>query len=81
MARFRLYVPQEERVIQPEPRRTHDRVWIAIGLLAWIVALGVGLALSPAPWASEDPTWFWVCVVGIAGGLVLLVVALRYGRR
>lgn len=57
----------------PAPVKTDDRKVVLVGLVLWIVALGVMLALLPQLQSSGLVWLLWTVVVGFGLGLVLLV--------
>ena len=70
---MRLFIKDSERRPDPAPVKTDDRKVVLVGLVGWIIALAVMLALLPQ---LEDSglVWLpWTVVVGFGLGLVLLV--------
>jgi hypothetical protein len=51
---------------EPAPLQTNDVLGIAMGTVAWAVAL-VALLLYGLP--ARDQWWLWVCVAGMGLGL------------
>lgn len=74
---MRLYVKDSERRPDPEPLKTDDRKVVLVGLVGWIVALGVMLLLLPQLQESGLVWVLWSVVCGLGLGLVLLVVTAR----
>jgi hypothetical protein len=74
---MRLYVKDSERRPDPEPLKTDDRKVVLVGLVGWIVALGVMLLLLPQLQESGLVWVLWTVVCGLGLGLVLLVVTAR----
>jgi hypothetical protein len=69
----RLFIKDSERRPDPAPVKTDDRKVVLVGLVLWIVALGVMLALLPQLQSSGLVWLLWTVVVGFGLGLVLLV--------
>jgi FtsH-binding integral membrane protein len=69
----RLFIKDSERRPDPAPVKTDDRKVVLVGLVLWIIALGVMLALLPQLQASGLVWLLWTVVVGFGLGLVLLV--------
>ena len=70
---MRLFIKDSERRPDPAPVKTDDRKVVLVGLVGWIVALAVMLALL-AQLESSGLVWLlWTVVVGFGLGLVLLV--------
>jgi FtsH-binding integral membrane protein len=70
---MRLFIKDSERRPDPAPVKTDDRKVVLVGLVLWIVALGVMLALLPQLQESGLVWLLWTVVVGFGLGLVLLV--------
>lgn len=70
---MRLFIKDSERRPDPAPVKTDDRKVVLVGLVLWIVALGVMLALLPQLQESGRVWLLWTVVVGFGLGLVLLV--------
>ena len=70
---MRLFIKDSERRPDPAPLKTDDRKVVLVGLVGWIVALGVMLALLPQVEESGLLWLLWTVVVGFGLGLVLLV--------
>jgi FtsH-binding integral membrane protein len=70
---MRLFIKDSERRPDPAPVKTDDRKVVLVGLVLWIVALGVMLALLPQLQSSGLVWLLWTVVVGFGLGLVLLV--------
>jgi FtsH-binding integral membrane protein len=70
---MRLFIKDSERRPDPAPVKTDDRKVVLVGLVLWIVALGVMLALLPQLQESDLVWLLWTVVVGFGLGLVLLV--------
>ena len=74
---MRLWLKDSERRPDPEPVTTDGRKAMLVGLALWLVALVV-LLLFPGPLAAAGSQWWlWTCVVGLALGLVGIVVTHR----
>jgi FtsH-binding integral membrane protein len=69
----RLFIKDSERRPDPAPVKTDDRKVVLVGLVLWIIALGVMLILLPQLQASGLVWLLWTVVVGFGLGLVLLV--------
>jgi FtsH-binding integral membrane protein len=69
----RLFIKDSERRPDPAPVKTDDRKVVLVGLVLWIIALGVMLALLPQVEESGLLWLLWTVVVGFGLGLVLLV--------
>ena len=70
---MRLFIKDSERRPDPAPLKTDDRKVVLVGLVLWIVALGVMIALLPQL-QSSGLVWLLSTVVGgLVLGLVLLV--------
>jgi len=69
----RFYVKDSERRPDPAPVKTDDRKVVLVGLVLWIVALGVMLLLLPQLQESGVVWLLWTVVAGLVLGLVLLV--------
>lgn len=51
---------------------------VALGTIAWTVALGVLLVFFREPLAEADASWWiWVCAVGVGLGLLGLLYVTR----
>ena len=74
---MRLYIKDSERRPAPAPVKTDDRKVVLTGLVLWIVALGVMLALLPQLQASGLVWLLWTVVGGLVLGLGLLVYTAR----
>lgn len=74
---MRLFIKDSERRPDPAPLKTDDRKVVLVGLVLWIVALGVMLALLPQLQESGLVWLLWTVVGGLVLGLVLLVVTAR----
>ncbi|MGB3911250.1 MAG: DUF2530 domain-containing protein [Pseudolysinimonas sp.] len=70
---MRLFIKDSERRPDPAPVKTDDRKVVLVGLVLWIIALGVMLALLPQVEESGLLWLLWTVVVGFGLGLVLLV--------
>ena len=53
----------------------------ALALLMGLIFAGQGANLIPGSFMTGDPTWLVIGIILAAVGAVLLVVALRRGRR
>jgi FtsH-binding integral membrane protein len=69
----RIFIKDSERRPDPAPVKTDDRKVVLVGLVLWIIALGVMLALLPQLQQSDLVWLLWTVVVGFGLGLVLLV--------
>ncbi len=74
---MRLYIKDSERRPDPAPVKTDDRKVVLTGLVLWIVALGVMLALLPQLQSSGLVWLLWTVVGGLVLGLGLLVYTAR----
>jgi FtsH-binding integral membrane protein len=73
----RLFIKDSERRPDPAPVKTDDRKVVLVGLVLWIVALGVMLVLL-AQLQSSGLVWLlWTVVGGLVLGLGLLVYTAR----
>ena len=70
---MRLFIKDSERRPDPAPVKTDDRKVVLVGLVGWIIALAVMLALLPQLEESGLLWLLWTVVVGFGLGLVLLV--------
>lgn len=70
---MRLFIKDSERRPDPAPVKTDDRKVVLVGLVGWIIALAVMLALLPQLEDSGLLWLLWTVVVGFGLGLVLLV--------
>ena len=73
----RLFIKDSERRPDPAPVKTDDRKVVLVGLVLWIVALGVMLALLPQVLDSGLDWLLWTVVGGLVLGLGLLVYTAR----
>lgn len=74
---MRWYVRESERRPDPPPVKTDDRKVILVGMVLWLVALGVLLVFLSAVVEAGHVRWLWTVLVGLGLGLVLLVFAHR----
>lgn len=74
---MRLFLKDSERRPDPAPVTTDDRKVVLTGLVLWIVALGVMLALLPQLQSSGLVWLLWTVVGGLVLGLGLLVYTAR----
>lgn len=74
---MRWYVKESERRPDPPPVKTDDRKVILVGMVLWLVALGVLLVFLSAIVEAGLVRWLWTAVVGLGLGLILLVFAHR----
>ena len=74
---MRLFIKDSDRRPDPAPVKTDDRKVVLVGLVLWIVALGVMLVLLPQLQESGLVWLLWTVVVGLGLGLVLLVYTSR----
>ncbi|WP_400995838.1 DUF2530 domain-containing protein [Agromyces sp. GXQ0307] len=78
---MRLWLSESERRPDPEPVRADARKALLAGTIGWLVALGFALAFSGAL-ADGGLGWFVsAAAVGVALGLVGLVVVQVRRRR
>lgn len=70
---MRLFIKDSERRPDPAPLKTDDRKVVLVGLVLWIIALGVMIALVPQLQDSGLVWLLWTVVGGLVLGLVLLV--------
>jgi len=74
---MRLWLKDSERRPDPEPAKTDDRKAMLVGLALWLVGLVV-LLLFLGPLVAAGLTgWLWTCVIGLALGLLGLIVTHR----
>jgi len=73
----RLFIKDSERRPDPAPVKTDDRKVVLVGLVLWIVALGVMLVLLAQLQASGLVWLLWTVVGGLVLGLGLLVYTAR----
>ena len=74
---MRLFIKDSERRADPAPLKTDDRKVVLVGLVLWIVALGVMLALLSQLQDSGLVWLLWTVVGGLVLGLGLLVYTAR----
>lgn len=74
---MRFFIKDSERRPDPAPVKTDDRKVVLVGLVGWIVALGVMLLLLPQLQESGLVWVLWTVVAGLGLGLVLLVFTAR----
>lgn len=74
---MRWYIRDSERRPDPAPVPTDDRKVILVGIVLWLIALGVMLVVLSAVVEAGRVGWLWTTLVGIGLGLVLLVFAHR----
>ncbi|TBN57589.1 DUF2530 domain-containing protein [Glaciihabitans arcticus] len=77
---MRLWLKDSERRDDPIPAKTDDRLAVAVGLIAWVVA-GVVVLVVSNPFAGGNAIVAWTCVAGVALGLVGLAYTGRRHRR
>jgi hypothetical protein len=70
---MRLFIKDSERRPDPAPLKTDDRKVVLVGLVLWIIALGVMIALLSQLQSSGLVWLLWTVVGGLVLGLVLLV--------
>jgi hypothetical protein len=73
----RLFIKDSDRRPDPAPVKTDDRKVVLVGLVLWIVALGVMLVLLPQLQESGLVWLLWTVVGGLVLGLGLLVYTAR----
>jgi hypothetical protein len=73
----RLFLKDSERRPDPAPVKTDDRKVVLVGLVLWIIALGVMLVLLAQLQESGLVWLLWTVVGGLVLGLVLLVYTAR----
>lgn len=74
---MRLWLKDSERRPDPEPAQTDDRKAMLVGLALWLVGLVVLLLFLGSLIAAGLTGWLWTCVVGLALGLLGLIVTHR----
>ena len=74
---MKLWLKDSERRPDPAPVKTDDRKVVLVGLVLWIVALGVMLVLLPQLQESGLVWLLWTVVGGLVLGLGLLVYTAR----
>ncbi len=74
---MRLWLKDSERRPDPAPVKTDDRKTVLVGLVLWLVALGVLLLFLSPLMANGREWWLWTVLAGLGIGLVLLVVTHR----
>ena len=74
---MRLFIKDSERRPDPAPVKTDDRKVVLVGLVLWIIALGVMLILLRQVEESGRVWVLWTVVVGFGLGLILLVYTSR----
>ncbi|MCA2228060.1 DUF2530 domain-containing protein [Nonomuraea sp. NPDC052129] len=62
----------------PEPIETNDVAAVAVGTVAWALALVALLIFRPA---AEQSWWIWTCVAGVGLGLLGLWYVHRRASR
>ncbi len=67
---MRVYLRPEERRPDPAPLATDDRRAVLVGTAVWAALLGVALLGRDRLVADDRGWWLWVCVAGIALGLL-----------
>lgn len=78
---MRLWIKDSERRPDPEPVTTDDRKVILVGLVLWVVALGV-LLVFLGPLLADGGVWMlWTAVAGLALGVAGLVYTQRRHTR
>lgn len=78
---MRLWLKDSERRADPTPVRTDDRKVVLIGLVLWLISLGVLLFFVSPLIARGQLWWLWTALVGLGLGLVLLVYTHRRRHR
>lgn len=74
---MRLWLRDSERRLDPVPVKTDDRRPILLGIIAWLVGLGILLAFFE-PLLHNCGLWLlWTCVAGLGLGLIGLVYTQR----
>ena len=74
---MKLWLKDSERKPDPVPVKTDDRKVVLVGLVLWIIALGVMLVLLPQLQESGFVWVLWTVVGGLVLGLGLLVYTAR----
>ena len=74
---MRLWLKDSERRPDPAPVKTDDRKAMLVGLALWLVGLVVLLLFLGSLIAAGLTSWLWTCVVGLALGLLGLIVTHR----
>jgi hypothetical protein len=78
----RIWLRDSERRPDPAPVPTDDRKAMLVGITLWLIALATLLVLLPQVTAAGLGWWLWVCVAGIALGIIgILYTHARGGRR
>lgn len=78
---MRLYLRESERRPAPEPVRTDDRLPVAVGTAAWVVALAIMIAMSGTLIESGRGWWLGAGVAGVVLGALGLLVTIRRRSR
>ena len=78
---MRLWLRDSERLPDPAPMKTDDRVAIGTGLVLWIVTAVVVLVFSPQLISAHAGWVVSTAFVGVALGIVGLVYAQVMRRR
>jgi hypothetical protein len=73
----RLILKDSERRPDPAPVKTDDRKAMLVGVVLWLIALGVALIVVPPLADVRAELVIWTCVIGIALGLILLIYTQR----
>ncbi|MEO8528920.1 MAG: DUF2530 domain-containing protein [Pseudolysinimonas sp.] len=74
---MRLFLKDSERRPDPTPVKTDDRKVVLVGLVLWLVALGVMLVFLTPLQESGHVGWLWTVLIGLGLGLILLVYTQR----
>lgn len=78
---MRLWVPHDERRAQPEPLATNDRAAYLAGIGLWLV-VAIGVGITAAVGMLTEPTFAFATIgIGIALGVLGLIVVSRPRRR
>lgn len=74
---MRLWLKDSERRPDPVPVKTDDRKAVMVGVIAWLLSLGL-LLLFFEPLINNGQRWLvWTCVTGLALGVLGLVYTAR----
>ena len=67
---MRLWLKDSERRPDPAPPKTDDRIPLAVGTVAWLVALGCALLIPGLSDVFEAAHLVWICLIGVALGII-----------
>ncbi|KQP01926.1 DUF2530 domain-containing protein [Leifsonia sp. Leaf264] len=71
---MRIWLKDSERRPDPEPARADGRKAVVAGTAAWVIALVVWFIWDGALTDAGYGWWLWMCITGIALGVIGLVV-------